>query len=123
MKKTKKSNSTVSHNLSKIYAENRFHECERFLRIHIFHVFLEMLITVYLLEMIAYFSKWFINNPTHLNNILYFVAMPLIVVLPITVLFAYFCVPYIIRKMAEYLSPIIKTKFPLWKMIIRRDLS
>ena len=104
MNKKKKSNNTVSQNLSRIYAENRFHECERYLRIHIFHVFLEMLITVYILEMIAFLSKWFFKDPTKLNNILNFVAMPLIVVLPITALFAIVCVPYIIHKVAEYLS-------------------
>lgn len=63
-----------------------------------------MLITVYILEMIAFLSKWIFKDPTKLNNILNFVAMPLIVVLPITALFAIVCVPYIIHKVAEYLS-------------------
>ena len=79
--------------LSKLNKED-FNAFYDFGKAGIFHIVFESIITVYLLELLATLSRFFLIDPTNLPNPILYVFLPSIMIIPIAIVFTLF---YILR--------------------------
>lgn len=68
----------------------------------IFHIVFESIITVYLLELLATLSKFFLIDPTNLPNPILYVFLPSIMIIPIAIIFTLLHIYRFIRISYDY---------------------
>lgn len=68
----------------------------------IFHIVFESIITVYLLELMATLSKFFLIDPTYLPNPILYVFLPSILIIPIALAFTLFYIHRFIKIAYNY---------------------
>lgn len=74
----------------------------RFLSVNLFHILMECLITIYLMELAGVFTKFMILSPDEIPLIVIFVFLPAIAVVVLSILFGIFCINIFINKVYEY---------------------
>lgn len=82
----------------------------RFLKINFFHIFVECLISIYMLEFSAIFSKYFIIDPRNLPTTIIFLILPVLSVTLISIGFGIVCTFIFINKVYNYSCEIEKNK-------------
>ena len=68
----------------------------------IFHIVFESIITVYLLELLATLSRFFLIDPTNLPNPILYVFLPSIMIIPIAIVFTPFFFAALLAAMLIY---------------------
>jgi len=82
----------------------------RFLKINFFHIFIECLISIYMLEFSAIFSRFFIIDPKNLPTTIIFLILPVLSVTLISIGFGIVCTFIFINKVYNYSCEIEKNK-------------
>lgn len=82
----------------------------RFLKVNFFHIFIECLITIYMLEFSAVFSKYFIIDPRNLPTTIIFLILPVLTVTLISIGFGIVCTFVFIDKVYSYSHEIENNK-------------
>ncbi len=88
----------------------------RFLKVNFFHIFIECLITIYMLEFSAIFSKYFINDPNNFPTTIVFIIMPVLAVTLISIGFGIVCTFVFINKVYSYSYEIEHSTECIWEL-------
>ena len=80
----------------------------RFTKVNTFHITLECLISVYMLELFASFTRFYLTNPTIMPNLLMLVILPSITMIPLSIIFGIWCALFFIDSVYSYSNDILK---------------
>jgi len=59
----------------------------RFSKVNVFHITLECLISVYMLELLSVLSKFFLIDPTNISSLFMLIVFPCVTMIPLSVVF------------------------------------
>lgn len=100
-----KTQQSIFKKLSYIQENGCMHLLLRFSEVTVFHCFMECLISVYLLELIAVLTKFFLKNPMDISAIWLFVFGPSVIILW-GCAFSVVCIVYFFVRLYHYLKKI-----------------
>ena len=87
-----------------LYNNGLFPLVLRFSKVTVFHIFFEMLISVYILELFAVFTNFYIEDPTSISKMLVIVFFPLLIALPLSILFGIWIMFHYSSRVQHYHS-------------------
>lgn len=79
----------------------------KFAKVNIFHITLECLISVYMLELFAVLSRFYLVNPTDIPNLLVLILLPSITMIPLAISFGIWCTVHFVCKVYSYSTNIL----------------
>ena len=97
MKKTR-----LYQDLKDIYKLNHLPIVIRFAKVTLFHIIFETLISVYILELFAVLTSFFLIDPTALSKTLILVVFPILITLPLSTIYGIWCTVYFAKRVCKY---------------------
>lgn len=79
----------------------------RFSKVNVFHITLECLISVYMLELLVVLSKFFLIDPKSISSLLMLIVFPCITMIPLSVVFGIGCALFFTHHVYFYLKSVV----------------
>lgn len=79
----------------------------RFSKVNVFHITLECLISVYMLELLSVLSKFFLIDPTNISSLLMLIVFPCVTMIPLSVVFGIGCALFFTHHAYFYLKDVV----------------
>lgn len=79
----------------------------RFSEVNIFHITLECLISIYMLELLSVLSKFFLMDPTNISSLLMLIVFPCVTMIPLSVAFGVGCALFFTHHVYFYLKSVV----------------
>lgn len=79
----------------------------RFSKVNVFHITLECLISVYMLELLSVLSKFFLIDPTDIASLLMLIVFPCVTMIPLSVIFGIVCALFFTHHVYFYLKSVV----------------
>lgn len=74
----------------------------RFAKVNMFHITVECLISVYMLELFAVLSRFYLSDPTDIPSLLLLVLLPSVTMIPLSIFFGIWCALFFIFRVYSY---------------------
>lgn len=119
---TKKTKVKFSTQIKYIYDHKYDGLVKRFIFVNVITISFEMLISVYLLEIVAVFSKYFLNKPDEISLLKVFIILPFVTMIVLAVFFGMCAAFYFVKQLYIYLHDYknVEATEDNYKMVISR---
>ena len=114
MRKESEIENKITNKYLQLFNEKHLEDVIHFNKIAVLHIACEMMITVYLLEMFAFLTNWFIKDPITIPLLTIF--LPPLVAIPLSLVFTGLSISFFRKRVNDYSS-----QYSSYEYLTQRD--